>query len=69
MTIRNILDKFEDYDIRFDCKDNILFIYKSITVSDYLYLRTCLSLLKEKIKIIVMDRRSYYLKKYYGGRL
>lgn len=69
MTIRYILDKFEDYDIRFDCKDNILFIYKPITVSDYLYIRACLSLLKEKIEIRVTNIRSHYLKKYYGGRL
>lgn len=69
MTIRDILDKFEDYDIRYDWINKILFIYKPIKVKDFIYLRACLFQLKEKLEVRVIDRRSEKIRKYYGGRL
>ena len=69
MTIRDILDKFEAYDIKYDVKDNILFLYKPIEVKDFMFLIALVSITKEKPEIIVIDRYSNNIRKHYGGRL
>lgn len=69
MKIRNILDRYEDYDIEYDVKDKILFICKPIPVVEFIKIRKCLEMCKEKVEIRVVDRRASLIRKYYGGRL
>lgn len=48
----DILEKYSKYDLYFDVKDKILFIYKPMLVKDFESLKSDLKLLKNKVNEI-----------------